>query len=664
MAFRYRRTGVLGATTCLALALAAPGLAHAEGARSTVEQAPAWTTHTAALNRTPASARHTFRAVLALRDAAGAEALAAAVSDPASPDYGRYLTAAQWRARFAPTRSTVDAVTRWLRSNGLTVTDVPDNHRYVTFSGTTTQVDHAFETDLRDYARSGSKVTANATPASVPAALSGLVLGIGGLDSSALMTPRHVGGPQTPHRTATPSAGSATVLPPPDPVFHNAPPCSTWYGQKPASTVPQVLANPLTYAPCGYTPAQLRGAYGVQGAVDNGTDGEGVTVAVVDAYASQYVVTDTQTYAQRHDPAHPWASGQLSQLVSSTFTNVAVCSPGGWYAEETLDIEAVHASAPKADVLYVGAASCASADLNAAVNHVVDHGLADVVTNSYGSVGEPPSKADVAATHQTFVQAAAQGISVMFSSGDSGDEIANTGTRQVDYSASDPFVTAVGGTSLAVTSSNGYGFEQGWGTGKSTLSSGAWSPSPPAFLYGGGGGTSQLFKQPRYQRKQVPSSISDYFGQGPHRAVPDLALVGDPNTGMLVGQSQSFPDGSIRYDEYRIGGTSLSSPLLAGVVALAGQLHGGSLGFLNPKLYRLGGTSAFRDVDHGRSVTDGVVRVDYANGIDASGGTVTSLRTLNQTGTIYTRPGYDDVTGLGSPNGWEFLAALSKGHKH
>ncbi|MGZ4719239.1 S53 family peptidase [Oryzihumus sp.] len=663
MTFRIRRSGVLGAATCLALALAVPGPAQANGSRHTVEDAPAWTSHAVAAGRTPATARHTFRAVLPLRDPAGADALATAVSDPASPEYGHYLTAAQWRVRFAPAPSTVAAVTGWLRSNGFSVTDDSANHRFLSFTGTTAQVDRAFETDLRDYNRSGTRVTANATPVSVPADLSGKVLGISGLDSSALMTPRHVGGPQT-HRTATTSAGPATVLPPPDPVFHNAPPCSTWYGQKPATAVPQILADPLTYAPCGYTPPQLRGAYGVQGAVDQGTDGSGVTVAVVDAFASQFVASDTQTYAQRHDPAHPWASGQLHQLVSSTFTNIAACGASGWYAEETLDIEAVHVGAPKSDVLYVGATSCATTDLNAAVNLVVDQGLADVVTNSYGSVGEPPSKADVAAQHQTFVQAAGQGISMLFSSGDNGDEVANTGSRQVDYEASDPFVTAVGGTSLAVTSTNGYGFEQGWGTGKSVLTSGAWSPSAPAFLYGGGGGTSRLFRQPGYQRKLVPTSISDFFGQGPHRAVPDLALVGDPNTGMLVGQSQSFPDGSIRYDEYRLGGTSLSSPLFAGIAALADQLRGRPLGFLNPKLYRIGGSSAFRDVNHGRSVTDGVVRVDFTNGFDASGGTVTSLRTFNQTGTIYTRPGYDDVTGLGSPNGWSFLAALSKGGKH
>jgi subtilase family serine protease len=296
------------------------------------------------------------------------------------------------------------------------------------------------------------------------------------------------------------------------------------------------------------------------------------------------------------------------------------------------------------------------------MNSVVDNELAQVISNSYGSTGEPSSKADVAEEHQTFLQAAAQGISVMFSSGDNGDEVANTGTRQVDYEASDPYATAVGGTALAVTKDNGYGFEQGWGTGKSTLTKGAWDPKQPAFLYGGGGGTSRLFAQPSYQAKVVPASISNYFGKGAHRAVPDVAMVGDPSTGFLVGQSQTFPDNTVRYSEYRIGGTSLSCPLFAGVTAVSNQLHGGALGFLNPKLYALAGTSAFRDVDHGRAVTDGVVRVDYVNGVDSKAGLATSLRTLNQTGSIYTRKGYDDVTGVGSPNGASFFNGVSGAH--
>lgn len=134
-------------------------------------------------------------------------------------------------------------------------------------------------------------------------------------------------------------------------------------------------------------------------------------------------------------------------------------------------------------------------------------------------------------------------------------------------------------------------------------------------------------------------------------------MLADPNTGFLVGQSQSFPDGSIKYSEYRIGGTSLSSPLFAGVTAIADQWNQGSLGFLNPKLYSLAGTAAFHNVKS-KGVTDGVVRVDFINGLDASGGLRTSLRTLNQTGSIKTTVGYDDVTGVGSPNGLDFISGM------
>jgi subtilase family serine protease len=658
------RTGaIIGTCTAVALALAVPTTAFAAttSPRTALDAAPAWTAHAARVGQTPAAQAQQMTAVLGMRDSAGAEALALAVSDPASAQYGKYVSASTWRARFAPTDATVSKVSSWLKSQGFIIGSIPANHRYISFSGTSAQAEKAFATDLQTFKKNGKTFSAPATSVSIPTSLASSVVAIGGLDKSALKTPSSVGKSDSTAATSTPAAKSNTVLPPPDAVFKNGKPCSSYYGQKPATTVPQVLKDPLTYAPCGYKPAQLRGAYGTDAAQAAGYDGRGTTVAVVDAYASPYILSDAQTYAAKNDPAHPLRNYQFSQLLPASYSFINECGASGWYGEETLDVEAVHAMAPAANILYVGGSSCQDSDLTAAVNSIVDNQLADIVTNSYGDTGEPASVADVAETHQSFVQAAAQGISMLFSSGDSGDEIANTGSRQVDYSASDPFVTAVGGTSLAVGKTNNYLFEQGWGTGKSSLVNGAWTPLPSAYLYGGGGGTSQLFAQPGYQKKVVPSSISNYFGQGAHRSVPDVGMLGDPNTGFLVGQSQTFPNGSIKYSEYRIGGTSLSSPLFAGVVAVADQVAGGSLGFLNPKIYKLAGSAAFRDVNAGRAVTDGVVRVDYANGFDASGGLLTSLRTLNQTGTIYTRPGYDDVTGVGSPNGVSFLIAMAGG---
>ncbi len=671
-----RRGLIAAASVSLALAAAAPAAAAAtrpDPARVTLGQTPAWTAQAASPSLRAASAPGPLHltAVLALPDPAAAEKAALEVSDPSSSRYRHYYTAKAWRAAFAPSDAAVSAVTTWLSDNGFTLDAVPANHRFVSFRGTAEQVERAFQTQLATLVHDGRTAVAPVTSYSVPASLGATVVGLSGIDTSATKRPLHIGGPDEvratarPNLVAAPTASPSDVLPPPGTVFKNATPCSAYFGEKPATGLPNPLTNPLTYAPCGYKPAQLRGAYGIDAALKAGYDGRGATVAVVDAYASPTILDDAKTYAARNDSRHPLRSYQFSQSLPATYSYVDECDASGWYGEETLDVEAVHAMAPQSNILYVGGSSCQDQDLNAAVNTVVDNDLAQIVTNSYGDTGEPASVADVAEDHQTFIQAAAQGISMLFSSGDNGDEIDNTGTRQVDYAASDPFITSVGGTSLGVGENNEYLFEQGWGTGKSILTNGTWDPATPAYLYGGGGGTSQLFKQPKYQRGVVPWRIARYFGGAAYRAVPDVAMVGDPNTGFLVGQSQTFPDGRVRYSEYRIGGTSLSSPLLAGVTAVANQVTGVSLGFLNPLLYKLAGSAAFHDVDHGRRVTDGVVRVDYVNGVDSADGLRTSLRTFNQTGTIYTRPGYDDVTGNGTPNGASFLVGLASvaGHR-
>lgn len=188
---------------------------------------------------------------------------------------------------------------------------------------------------------------------------------------------------------------------------------------------------------------------------------------------------------------------------------------------------------------------------------------------------------------------------------------------------------------------------------------GAWDPEPPGdFQYGGGGGTSRIIPEPAWQVGVVPAAISGYWG-GRNRAVPDVSLDGDSNSGFEVGLTQTDPNtGDNLYSEYRIGGTSLSCPLLAGIMALADQLAGTPHGFSAPALYGLYGTAAYRDVI-APATTVAMVRVDYVNGIDSSDGKLTSLRTAGQVGTLSSVEGYDDSTGLGSPNGQAFLDGLS-----
>jgi subtilase family serine protease len=129
---------------------------------------------------------------------------------------------------------------------------------------------------------------------------------------------------------------------------------------------------------------------------------------------------------------------------------------------------------------------------------------------------------------------------------------------------------------------------------------------------------------------------------------------------MLVGQTQAFPDGSIKYSEYRIGGTSLSSPLMAGMMALVQQKAGHVIGFANPLIYANYGASAYHDVVQPGSPV-AAVRSDYINGVDDTNGYVYSVRSMSfDSGlTIHSAPGYDNVTGVGTPNGAAFLAALS-----
>jgi hypothetical protein len=121
--------------------------------------------------------------------------------------------------------------------------------------------------------------------------------------------------------------------------------------------------------------------------------------------------------------------------------------------------------------------------------------------------------------------------------------------------------------------------------------------------------------------------------------VPDVATVGDPTTGFLVGGTQAFPGGAPRYAECRIGGTSLSCPVFAAIMALADQAKGIHHGCANPLLYSLAGSAAFRDIVDPPSPM-AAVRTDWANFLNPHQGQLFTLRPLNQTGTLHTTPGY------------------------
>jgi len=566
-----------------------------------------------------------FRVYLGWKNPDAAVALAKVVSGPSSPSYGQYLTPSQFRKQFAPAANEVAKVQNWLRSQGFDVQYTPENNHYISAEGTVAQAQAAFGTNFGMYNVQGQTVRSPSSDVSIPSSLAGIVNGVIGLDESYQFV-------QTYHvvdKNAPPSAG-----------FRNAPPLSTYWAEfvspyaYPAGFTG--LASPATapWTVKGYTPAQIKAAYGI-----SGYDGAGQTVAVIDAYASPTILDDVNQWSiNRGLPT--MNPSQLVQVVPPGVYRRPQNprqDPQGWYGEETLDVEAVHGMAPAAKIVYVGAPNNYQ-DLDAAMNHVVDKHLAQLVTNSYGFPTELLPPGYVKPFEDTLIQAAIEGIGVYFSSGDNGDETSNVGYATPDWPASSPWVTAVGGTSLGVDQNNTRVLETGWGTSNYNCNTTTLVCTRTGWLYGAGGGVSRIFAKPWYQ-----SGLS-FTG----RAVPDVAALGDPQTGLLMGQTQTFPDGAY-YDEYRIGGTSLSSPIFAGLMALADQKATFAHGFANPLFYSHPG--AFYDV---LSVKTAVARRNFVNGVDASDGTVDRLRTFDDysgSPTQFTGPGWDNVTGLGTPNG-------------
>ncbi|SEN26120.1 Subtilase family protein [Actinacidiphila rubida] len=635
MRFERRRTRA-GLAAAAALPLVAGALAL--GAQSaTADQPggrqllsgtkPAWATASADKGATADASKLTLRVYLAGRDSKGLAAYAQAVSDPKSALYGHYLTAAQAQARFGATTAQVKAVTAWLKSSGLTVTGA--NQHYLTVTGDVAAAEKAFSTQLHNFTNGGRTYHAPAATASAPASLNGAVLTVSGLDNAPKKS-RH-----------------DDTLPPPGAAFVNAGPFSSYYGSNTNKSLPSAFGVQAPYAIKGYTGEQLRAAYGA-----GSYTGKGVTVAITDAYASPTIAGDAATYASRNG-GKAYKNGQLSQVLPGDYNSTEDCDASGWYGEETLDVEAVHAVAPDANIVYVAGASCNDNDLLDALTKIVDHHLASIVSNSWGDIEEHETPDVAAAYDQVFLNGAVQGIGFYFSSGDAGDNVASSGTKQVDTPGNSPWATSVGGTSLAVGKNDTYAFETGWGTEKGLLSADGKSWATPAYTSGAGGGTSSLYAQPFYQRGVVPNALSKANGgKDKMRVEPDIAAVADPNTGFLVGQTQTFLDGSVKYGEYRIGGTSLAAPVIAGVQALTQQARFGiPIGFANPLIYSQYGTSAYHDVTDypfgPQTVSE--VRVDFANGENASDGTITSLRVLGRDASLSATRGYDDVTGVGTP---------------
>lgn len=604
-----------------------------------------------------------------LADRPGLAAAASAVSDPGDVHYAHFLSATQYDRWFAPTATQTAAVRAWLTAQGMTITSTTAHYFAVT--ATVAQTDAAFQTQVSEFDSTVTEFGFTFTVRqpgvsggfSVPAALGGDILSVTGIDQ--IVLPDDTGstsGQMMPAVRARAKARAAATAKAAD-----AFPCSQYWGQY---TRPIPTAYGHTTAPtqlCGYTPDQIRHAYGLSASPYTG---RGRTIAVVlDGHSPTEQADANRFFAAHDEPA--FTPGQYSEtILPDTDTSCAAQDdPNGDPLEESIDVQSAHLAAPAANIAYVGV-PCTSVDggyvqawLDGA-SRVVDQHLADVVTGSWGIQEKWLAPADMAPWNPVLEQGAVQGIGFDFSSGDGGDAVGTptdpTGSdvHDAQFPASDPWATAVGGTSVDIGQDGSVVGDVVWGDNLAPIDSdgtGYGTAPPGAFQEGSGGGVSTTFAQPDYQKWVVPRSLATTGGTAPAaRVLPDISA--DAGNPWLIGATGLLDPNDNTYEELPWGGgTSAASPLIAGMEADAMQAAGHPFGFANPRLYRLAHTGAIRDI----------LPVDPADPPIALGAQditeidPTQLTTFGEDATLTVTPGFDDATGIGAPTP-SFVADLGR----
>ena len=412
-------------------------------------------------------------------------------------------------------------------------------------------------------------------------------------------------------------------------------------------TEAQCLATRTIRLPC-YDPAQIERAYDEKPLFKKGIDGAGETIAIVDSFGSPTIRSDLATFdAAFHLPAPP--SFQVIQPVGAVPAfNPKTTTMEGWAGETTLDVEWAHAIAPGASILLVETpvseteGTTGFPQIVAAETDVINDHLADVISQSFGATEETFTSADsLLELRGAIMDAAIQGITVLAAAGDTGvaDYATATSRRRstvptVTWPASDPLVTAVGGTKLSLNAS-------GVRTAPDQVWNDSYNPTVNEFVYGTtkphpdatGGGLSTVFSRPSYQNG-VASVVGD------QRGIPDISM--SAACSGLVDTYQSFK-GPTPPGWYYVCGTSEATPLFAGIVALADQVAGHPLGVINPAIYAMAANG-----------TPGIVRVTQGNN------TVSFFQTgVEVTVNGYDAgPGYSTVAGVGTVDAALFVPEL------
>jgi len=506
------------------------------------------------------------RMVLVLRPSVAQEAaleeLLRAQQDPASPSYHQWLTPEVFGQRFGVSQNDLSRIVIWLHSHGMSVEEIPASRRTIVFSGDAAQAQETFHTSIERYVVKGEVHFANASDSQIPAALAPVVDGIVSLhdfkSASQLVAPTYT------------------------------------------------LGNGVHFL----EPEDWDVIYDVNPLFRQGLDGTGQSIAVlgrVDVALSDIRVFRSNAGLPPNDP-------QI--IVNGVDPGFPNCNDE---VEAALDVEWAGAIARNATVKFVTSKSGASDGINLSAQYAVNHNVAPIISLSYGLCEAAYSSSGNAFWNSLWQQAAAQGISVFVSSGDSGaagcDPMsATTAThgRGVNALCSSPYSTCVGGTQF----NDVYNSGQYWSDSNSSNGSSVFSYIPEVAwnesgwsnaLFASSGGASKIYPKPVWQA--VPGVPADGM-----RDVPDISVSAAIHDAYII---------QIQGQTFYVAGTSAATPSLASVMALVNENQDAAQGNVNPKLYTLAnlqlsasGAPVFHDITSGNNSVPGVTGFSAGTGYD------------------------------------------------
>jgi subtilase family serine protease len=588
-----------------------------------------------------------------------------ALTQKSSPTYHQWMTDADL-ARYAPTRETISRVRAELERNNLTIISADTNGFTLRARGTIENAARAFNTTIHNFTLNGETFRANTTEAHLSGEATNLVTSVAGLVSHKIHPMLARAQTQaTPASPAIPlaavsaagdlgafltdralSAAETVTFVTPNTVL----PLSSYKGQ---------VYDANSNLAVSFTPAQLQTAYNLRAAHSQGLNGRGQTIVLLEAYGYPTNLADANAFSAVTGLSPLTQDKTFTELFPQGAPNPNLGIETGWNTEIALDTEWAHATAPGAKIIVVATNGQDSEDFQDSMSYIIDHNLANQVSDSWEEDIDVLAGPDEQKSYEDILQrAAAKGISFQFATGDSGDSGIGAPRGAPGVPSVEPHATAVGGTALLNKPGTSMFTHVGWGDNYTVLYNGGVVTAPEGVFtgLGGGGGGSIYWKKPSWQ-----ANIS-----GASRRTPDISALADPFTGVPI----VITSGTQQVLEAGWGGTSLATPIISGIWAIANQKAGKPLGQAAPLIAGL--TTGLTDVvpfephaDVAGAIITSTGKTKYtpqqllagadprhqpfpdALNLTASGITIALAFSLD--GSLTVTKGFDDATGYGTP---------------